>query len=94
MMVFSLGGRKSKYNQMCKWKNETIEEVVEFKYLGFTFKASGKHSAHIGQLKRDATKKIGSVWGMGERLFPGHFEIRMQIYKYKVVIRSGWKHKK
>jgi hypothetical protein len=80
IMVFSPGGRKSSYRESWKWKNENIEEVLQFKYLGYTFKASGKATEHIRDLKTNAKKKLGQVWGMGERLFPNNFQIRLKMY--------------
>ena len=80
MEVFSLGGRKSKHCLEWKWNGQKIEEVQEFKYLGFLFRASGKTNTHIKALKSEAVKKLGRVWGMAERLFPGNFKIRMHMY--------------
>ena len=80
MVVFSLGGRKSKHCWEWKWNEQPIEEVQEFKYLGFLFRASGKTNTHIKALKSEAVKKLGRIWGMAERLFPGNFKIRMHMY--------------
>ena len=46
-MVFSKG--KSRKKGEWKWKDQEIEEVVEFKYLGYTFKYN-KNDAHIQDL--------------------------------------------
>ena len=48
IMVFSKGKRKKKGEG--KWKDKEIEEVTEFKYLGYTFKYH-KDDAHIHDLR-------------------------------------------
>jgi hypothetical protein len=37
------GGRKKKVN--CRWKRKALEEVKEFKYLGYVFQRNGEQEA-------------------------------------------------
>lgn len=52
-----------------KWKNEKLEEVREFKYLGFNFKTNNEESGHLREIVSIANKVIGMVWGIGEKLY-------------------------
>jgi len=42
------------------WNSSVIEEVQEFKYLGFVISNKGKYKEHIKELSKMAAKK---VWG-------------------------------
>lgn len=56
MMVFSRGGKKGrKKERTWKWKNEIIEEVDEFEYLGFIFKNDNSLGAHVRSEKGETS---------------------------------------
>ncbi|KAH0814114.1 hypothetical protein GEV33_008676 [Tenebrio molitor] len=59
--------RKSEKNE---WKREgkKIEQVSEFKYLGYTFKERATDKAHTKKIVRKANKVVGCVWGIGEKV--------------------------
>lgn len=50
-----------------KWEKEKIEEVKEFKYLGFTFNRKGNFTSHIKELSKKAKIATGRVWSLGEK---------------------------
>lgn len=50
LMVFN-GGRKKRKGKL-KQDKVNIEEVVSFKYLGFTFNRNGNYKEHIKELSR------------------------------------------
>lgn len=72
------GGRERRVEW--RWKGKRIEEVKEFKYLGYVFKQSGGQEAHI----RDRVKKAGvvmrQVWGIGKRKFGKDWSRRMWLF--------------
>lgn len=49
VMIFNRKGKVGK--EEWKWKGEKIEEVKNFKYLGFTFNRKGNYKEHIQELK-------------------------------------------
>lgn len=67
-----------------KWKNEELEEVGEFKYLGFTFKKNNKDDAHIKDVVKRAAAAMGQIWGIGERKFGGDFDKRVMMFNVMV----------
>lgn len=69
------------------WKGKTIEEVKEFKYLGFTFKSNGTANGHVSAVNTEAQKKIGETWSIGERRFKNNFNLRMAMFDS--LIKSG-----
>lgn len=50
-----------------KWKGKTIEEVKEFKYLGFVLQRNGGQEAHIKDRVKVAAAAMGQIWGIGKR---------------------------
>lgn len=54
------GGRMEKSNW--KWKGNTIEEVKEFKYLGYILERNGGQEAHIRDRIKKATTIMGQIW--------------------------------
>ena len=60
MMVFSKGGRISKV----RWKfgDTNVEEVKQFKYLGFHFQSSGKFNKHMESMASIGKRRVAEVW--------------------------------
>lgn len=85
VMRVSSSGRLSKVNWI--WKGEKIEEVKTFKYLGYTFQSTGSYTTHLKCLAADGTRKLGEVWGIGERRFQNDFVIRMEMFDS--LVKSG-----
>ncbi|KMQ83071.1 hypothetical protein RF55_21022 [Lasius niger] len=83
MLVFCKKERRNQRRRW-KWKNEEIEEVEEFKYLGFTFKKNNKDNAHIKDVVRKAAAAMAQIWGIGERKFGGDFDRRIMMFNVMV----------
>ncbi|XP_024883228.1 uncharacterized protein LOC112461981 [Temnothorax curvispinosus] len=79
VMRFRKGGGKMKKVKW-SWKEEEIEEVKEFCYLGYTFQKNGEQDAHINERVRKATIAMRQVWGIGKRLFGGDWIRRIKLY--------------
>ena len=61
-----------------------MEEVEEFKYLGFTFQRNGRYDKHLKDLRRKGICASKKVWGLCERICSGDIERRKKLYKYLV----------
>ncbi|KAH0816582.1 hypothetical protein GEV33_006209 [Tenebrio molitor] len=68
MMVFRKGGGRRKINEW-RWEKDKIEEVKEFKYLGYVMNERNTAAAHVRELVKKANKIIGAVWGIGEKIW-------------------------
>ena len=55
------GGRWKKVTW--RWKGKVVEEVKEFKYLGYTLMRNGGQEAHVGERVRKGAAVMGQVWG-------------------------------
>lgn len=82
IMVFNRGRKESK--ETWKWGKERIEEVQEFKYLGFTFNRKGSYGDHIKELYRKGRIAARRVWGLGERVCRDDFGRRWTLFRYLV----------
>lgn len=82
ILVFNRGrnGKKEKW----WWNKNEIEEVNNFKYLGFNFNSEGNHKDHITELKKKGNIAIRKVWGLGERKFKGDYRKRKMLFDYLV----------
>ena len=56
------GGREGKVEW--KWKGKEIEEVKEFKYLGYVFKKNGGQKHTSGDRVKKAGVVMRQVWGI------------------------------
>jgi hypothetical protein len=66
MMVFNKRKRKSEENEW-NWEGRKIEQVNEFKHLGYTFNERATDKAHIREIVMKENKVVGCVCGIGER---------------------------
>ena len=83
IMVFKKGrGKKEKFKWV--WRNEEIEEVKEFRYLGYQFQKNNGPEAHIKVRCKKAIIAMKQAWGFGKRLFQDNFERRMHLFDYLV----------
>jgi hypothetical protein len=69
-----------------------MEQVNEFKHLGYTFSEIATDKAHIREIVRKANKVVECVWEIGERKWGGDFRRRMieSILMYGAEI-WGWR---
>ena len=76
-----------------KWKLEgdELEEVKNFKYLGFTFNSEGNYKDHLAELRRKGIAAAKKTWGLGENRCKDDFKRRKMLFKYlvKTVISYG-----
>jgi len=82
VLVFSRKDRNKK-GKTWKWK-ETLEEVDEFKYLGYTFKRNNSDEAHIKEVIKKAAGVMAQIWGIGERKFGGDWGRRLMMFNILV----------
>jgi len=82
MLVFNRKSREKK--EKWKWKDREIEEVQEFKYLGFVLNSNGNYKEHIKELARKGRLAARKVWGLGERLCRNDFKRRWYLFRYLV----------
>lgn len=84
IMVFRKGGGKTR-QRIWKWKEENLEEVNEFKYLGYLIQRNGEPTAHINELAKKASIVMKSVWGLGERKFKEDSWRRLWMFEHLVL---------
>lgn len=82
IMVFNKAGNKTK--ESWKWEKDKIEEVNEFKYLGFTFNRKGNYVNHIKEISKKGRIAAGRIWSLGERICKDDFKRRWTLFKYLV----------
>lgn len=82
VMIFNRKGKVGK--EEWKWKREKIEEVKNFKYLGFTFNRKGNYKEYIQELKIKGRMAAKKVWSLGERICRDDFGRRWTLYNYLV----------
>ena len=68
VMRFRKGGGRVKKRDW-RWRGKKIEEVKEFKYLGYTMQRNGGQEAHIKERVKRAAVVMRQVWGIGKRRF-------------------------
>jgi len=66
ILVFNRGNNEKK--ERWRWKDETIEKVQSFKYLGFIFSRRGNYKEHIKELANKGRIAVRKVWGLEERM--------------------------
>jgi len=62
------------------WKGKRIEEVKEFRYLGYVFQKNGGQEAQIRDRIKRAAMVIGQVWGIGKRRYGSDWERRLWLF--------------
>lgn len=72
------GGRKKKIRW--RWEGKEIEEVREFKYLGYVFQSNGGQESQIKDRVKRGMAVMGQVWGIGKRRFGGEWGKRLWLF--------------
>ncbi|XP_034935878.1 uncharacterized protein [Chelonus insularis] len=85
IMVFKNGGR-SKDNEKWYFKENTIEVVKEFKYLGYWFTAANKATVHMERMASKAQKATNATWGLFKRA--GRDLKGERIYLMETIVRA------
>lgn len=82
VMVFGKKGREKK--DVWKWEGKDMEEVKDFKYLGFIFESNGGYTKHLKELRGKGICASKKVWGLGERICSGDIRRREKLCTYLV----------
>lgn len=61
------GGRMSRTKWW--WKGKEIEEVKEYKYLGYRFQRNGGQEAQVRDKVEKVAVVMGQIWGIGKKRF-------------------------
>jgi len=61
-------GCNRKKKEVWKWRNERIEEVQTYKYLGFVLNNKGNYKKYIRELREKGGMAARRIWGLGEKL--------------------------
>ncbi|XP_076661049.1 uncharacterized protein LOC143364789, partial [Halictus rubicundus] len=72
------GGRWKKITW--RWKGKVLEEVAEFKYLGYVVMRDGGQRKHVEDRIRKGAAIMGQVWGMGKRRFGNDWGRRIWLF--------------
>lgn len=93
MLVFKRG-RSRKKKEEWKWGDDDIEEVKDFKYLGFHFQKNGGTEVHMKETVKKTMIAIKQTWRIGQRRFKNNFERRIKTYNSIMLYAAevwGWK---
>jgi len=72
------GGRLARWTW--RWKGKVIEEVKEFRYLGYVLQRNGGQEAQIRDRVRRAAAGMGQIWGLGKRRFGSDWGRRIWMF--------------
>ncbi|EZA54946.1 hypothetical protein X777_05470 [Ooceraea biroi] len=83
------GGRWCKVGW--RWEGKELEEVREYKYLGYIRKGNGEQDAQVKDRVKKGAAILGKVWSLGKRMFGGDWGRRIRLFDRLVwsVISSG-----
>lgn len=87
IMRFRKGGGRTA-RKIWKWK--TIEEVKEFRYLGYVLQKNGGQEVHIKNRIKRATTVMGQVWGIGKRKFGREWGKKLWLFDRLVWMVVGY----
>ena len=82
VLVFNKQGNSKKENWI--WEGKVIEEVKDFKYLGFTFSRDCSYKEHIKELKKKGIAAARIVWRLGKGCCKNDFRRRKLLFNYLV----------
>lgn len=57
-----------------------MEEVKEFKYLGYIFQRNGSQEAHLRDRVKKGAAVMGQVWSLGKRRFSCDWGKRLWLF--------------
>ncbi|XP_067217103.1 LINE-1 retrotransposable element ORF2 protein [Linepithema humile] len=89
IMRFRKGGGRWR-KKVWRWKGKIIEEVKEFRYLGYIIQRNGGQGAQIRERVRKATTVMGQVWGIGKRRFGKDWGRRLWLFDKLVWTVMGY----
>jgi len=74
-MVIDFNKKGKEKKKIWKWEGKELEEVTNFRYLGFTFSRKGNYEEHIKELEKRGRMAANKVWGL-ERICRDDFRKR------------------
>ena len=83
IMVFAKKERRKQVRGW-EWKNEEIEKVRDFEYLGNTFKKNNSDESHIKEVVTRAAEAMAQIWGKSVSKFGGDFDKRLLMFNVMV----------
>ncbi|XP_076298035.1 uncharacterized protein LOC143217535 [Lasioglossum baleicum] len=72
------GGRWKKMSW--RWKGKVLEEVKEYRYLGYTITRDGGQRAHVEERLRKGAAAMGQIWAIGKRRFAKDWGRRLWLF--------------
>ncbi|CAK9801077.1 Retrovirus-related Pol polyprotein from type-1 retrotransposable element R2 (Fragment) [Anthophora plagiata] len=72
------GGRRRRVRW--RWKGKEIEEVRNYKYLGYVMTANGRQEEHVRERMRKGVVAMRQVWGIGKRKFSKDWGRRVWLF--------------
>lgn len=78
MRFKKVGGRMKK--REWRWRGKRLEEIKEFRYLGYTLQRNGGQEAHIKERIKRAAAIMGEVWRIGKRKFDKDWCRRLWLF--------------
>ncbi|XP_024875959.1 trichohyalin-like, partial [Temnothorax curvispinosus] len=79
IMRFRKGGERDSKRKW-RWEGKELEEVREFRYLGYVFQRNGGQEAQIREKIKKAAAVMGKVWGIGKRRFGKDWGKRLWLF--------------
>lgn len=76
--------RRKEKKEKWIWGGKVIEEVQDFKYLGFMISYKRGYKEHIKKLNRKSRMVTRKVWGLGKRIFRNDFKRKWILFRYLV----------
>lgn len=84
VIVFRNGGRRGKKEDW-EFNGEKIEEVKEYKYLGFWFNAQNNYNRQIAEVAQKAQKAANMTWGVNMRA--GRVTKKEKMYLMRALVK-------
>lgn len=82
------GGRLGKVSW--RWKGKKIEEVGEYRYLGYKLQRNGSQEGQVRERVEKAASVMGQVWGIGKRKFGKDWGRRIWLFDALVWTVAGY----
>ena len=89
VMRFRKGGGRMK-KVVWYWRGKKMEEVKEFRYLGYVLQRNGGQEAHIRERTVQAARVMRQVWGIGKRRFGNNWMRRLRLFDLLVCPVMGF----
>jgi hypothetical protein len=79
IMRFRRGGGKIEKRDW-RWKGRKLEEVKEFRYLGYTLQRNRGQEEHVRERIKKAAAVMGQVWGIWKRRYGRDWGRRIWLF--------------